>query len=136
MLLATNQKHTLEMSETRQSPLFESRSAINEERRLSSSGLIASNNLTNLIIRLIYFLNAAIILFGLAYITTNQANGRYRCSKITVLFDDEIYWENAIVRHHDGSIEERLLMYPYFNGIYRGELHHRELFVQPFLLIF
>jgi hypothetical protein len=120
MLLATNQKHTLEMSETRQSPLFESRSAINE-RRLSSSGLIASNNLTNLIIRFVYFLNAAIILIGLAYITTNQANGRYRCSKITVLFDEEIYWENAIVRHRDGSIGERLLMYPYFNGIYRGE---------------
>lgn len=126
MLWATNKKHTLEFADLEpsfdQNPILAaggSRSSLNE-RRLSSSGLIASNKRTNIIVRFIYFLNSAIVIAGLIYITVAQKSGAYRCKTVTVLFDEE-YWKNAYVMLDDGSVEERLLMYSYFNGIYKGE---------------
>ena len=121
MLIATNEEHTLKLSGMRRSVVVRNESArSNTERRLSFSGLIASNNRVNQIVRFMYFLNAAIILAGLAYITSTQQNGNYRCGTISVLFDEEI-WENAIVILPDGGTEERVLIYSSFNGIYKGE---------------
>ena len=98
MLIATNRKDTLEISEISQQQRGASihRGSSFEERRLSTSGLIASNKWTNHFARFIYFINAAIILAGLGYITVKQSQGQYRCSTVTVLFDEEI-WENAHV---------------------------------------
>lgn len=138
MLIATNQKYNLHhsgMGGIRGSALFGSRNNTNNapltpsmtermtDRRLSFSGLIASNNRVNHFVRLIYFLNAAIILGALGYIAQIQKNGDYRCNTINVLFD-EVIWENAHVQLPDGSIEERLLMYSYFNGIYKEDGGH------------
>ena len=125
MLFATNQKYNLEQSEMRcRSIVLGNRGSRGtfdfDERRLSSSGLIASNNRVNVFVRFIYFLNAAIVLIGLGYITQMQQNGGYRTKSIRVLFGEEI-WENANVQLKNGSVEQRLLIYPYFNGIYNGK---------------
>ena len=120
--MATNQKCNLQIAGMRRSVVLGgSTASVVNERRLSFSGMIASNNRVNHIVRSIYFLNALIILVGLGYITQNQQMGRYRPSAIEVLFD-EVIWEDANVLLDDGSIEQRLLIYSYFNGIYRGEI--------------
>lgn len=123
MLIATNETYNLQLSgmRPRRSVVFrDGNTASIAERRLSFSGLIASNNRVNHLVRFVYFLNAAILLVGLGYITGTQKNGRYRCGTINVLFDEEI-WEHAHVKLPDGSTENRLLIYSYFNGIYEGE---------------
>ena len=122
MLIATNERHDLEISGARwmTRSVMSGSSASVTEGRLSSSGLIASNNRVNHIVRVIYFLNAAIVLGGLGYITVTQKDGHYRSNSISVLFDEEI-WEHAHVRLPDDSIEQRLLIYSHFNGIYKGE---------------
>lgn len=128
MLFATNQKYNLEQSEMRSSVVLGNRGSRGTfdsvERRLSTSGLIASNNRVNHFVRFIYFLNAAIVLIGLGYITQMQQNGGYRTKSIRVLFGEEI-WESANVQLRNGSVEQRLLIYPYFNGIYNGKTRTR-----------
>ena len=119
MLIATNEKHDLEISGMRQLEMSGS-TALVTDHRLSFSGLIASNNRVNHIVRFVYFLNAAIVLAGLGYITSTQKDGYYRCNRISVLFDEEV-WEDAYIRLRDGSIKERLLIYSSFNGIFEGE---------------
>lgn len=124
LLIATNKKHDLEISgardmDMRRSALFSHTDAATD-RRLSFSGLIASNNRVNSIVRIIYLFNAAILLCGLAILSAMQYNGRYRCRTINVAFGEQI-WEEAHVMFDDGSIEERLLIYSYFNGLYKGE---------------
>ena len=114
LLIATNKKHDLEISGARTSSAT--------DRRLSFSGLIASNNRVNSIVRIIYLFNAAILLCGLAVLSAMQYNGRYRCRTINVAFGEQI-WEEAHVMFDDGSIEERLLIYSYFNGLYKGEVN-------------
>lgn len=124
MLIATNEKYNLEISGRRQSFMLSrnaSTPSVTMERRLSFSGLIASNNRVNHFVRFIYFLNAAIILAGLAYIASEQHGGAYRASSINVIFNEEI-WENARVQVGDDDIEKRLLVYSSFNGIYKGEM--------------
>jgi len=117
ILMAANQKQDLEISGERgMTGVTESAS----ERRLSFSGLIASNNRVNHLVRFVYFLNATIVLVGLGIIANNQDHGEYRCKRVTVLFDEEI-WEKAYVRVPDGNFEKRLLIYSYFNGIYQEE---------------
>lgn len=122
MLAATNEKYILliEQDASRNSPFSGSVNTRTEsERRLSSSGLIVSNNRVNRFVRLVYFLNAAIVLIGLGIITRGQKAGDYRSRRISVIFDEEI-WESAPVRLEDGSTEDRLLVYSSFNGVYQG----------------
>ena len=95
--MATNQKCNLQKAGMRRSVVLGgSTASVVNERRLSFSGMIASNNRVNHIVRSIYFLNALIILVGLGYITQNQRMGRYRPSAIEVLFD-EVILEDANV---------------------------------------
>ena len=75
--MATNQKYNLEMTDMLQVRQL-NRTTIDSDRRLSFSGKIASNNRVNHFVRLIYFLNAAIVLIGLGYITHTQKSGYYR----------------------------------------------------------
>ena len=118
LLLATNQKYNLEMDERRSSVITGSRASLDRERRLSSSGLITSNNRVNFMVKLVYFLNVAIILAGLGYISQEQKDGAYSTESIKVMFD-EMIWENADVLLENGETEQRLLIYSYFNGVYK-----------------
>ena len=75
MLFATNKKHTLQMSEMRNSLALgtgRNRGALDgqvqSDRRLSYSGLIASKSRVNFLVKVVYFLNAIIIFVGLGYI--------------------------------------------------------------------
>ena len=64
--MATNQKCNLQIAGMRRSVVLGgSTASVVNERRLSFSGMIASNNRVNHIVRSIYFLNALIILVGL-----------------------------------------------------------------------
>jgi len=123
MLIATNESYNLEVQPSPHREMRRASTASINERRLTFSGLIASNNRVNHIVRSVYFLNATILLVGLSILTVSQKNGLYRCNAINVLFDEEI-WEHAYVRLPDDSIEERLLIYSYFNGIYQEEGYH------------
>ena len=107
------------MAGMRRSVIFRGSVTSVNERRLSFSGLIASNNRVNHFVRFIYFLNAAIILVGLGYITEAQKSGKYRARLINVIFD-EVIWENAYVQLGDRT-EQRLLVYSYFNGVYKED---------------
>ena len=121
MLIATNKKSTIEIESTEQgTDLIESASPMNEHR-LSSSGLIVSKRGISRIARLVYFLNATIVLLGILYITVKQHVASFRCTSITVVFD-EVISEDANVLLDDGSIDQRLLVYSFFNGVYIGEI--------------
>lgn len=119
MLIATIKRHTLELPGRRLS-LFANRSLF--DSRSPIAGLMVSNNRANTFARLVYFLNAAVLLGGLAYITVSQGKGEYRCKSVTVSFNEEI-WEHAhVFVPGDGSkIEDRLLIYSHFSGTYKGE---------------
>jgi hypothetical protein len=128
LLVAANQHYSLEMGEMRRYTMERTdrrdvmarSTASMVERRLSFSGLIASNNHVNRVVRFIYFLNAAFVLGGLGYITQKQKQGHYRCNSINVVFDEEV-WERAIIALPNGETDERLLIYSTFNGIYREQ---------------
>jgi hypothetical protein len=128
LLVAANQHYSLEMGEMRRYTMERTdrrdvmarSTASMVERRLSFSGLIASNNHVNRVVRFIYFLNAAFVLGGLGYITQKQKQGHYRCNSINVVFDEEV-WERAIIALPNGDTDERLLIYSTFNGIYREQ---------------
>ena len=89
------------------------------DRQLSFSGLIVSNTRANQLVKTVYYLNAIVVLVGLGYTTQAQKDGKYRCNTIDVMFD-EVIWESVQAR--DGRNEDRLLMYSYFNGLYKGEV--------------
>ena len=118
MLMATNRKYHLQMADRRRSVFQSTTSGSVNERRLSFTGLIASNNRVNYLIRFIYFFNVAVVLIGLGYITRVQDNGAYRAGTIQVQFEE--VWEDANVVLESG-IEQRLLIYPFFNGVYKEE---------------
>lgn len=50
-------------------------------------------------------------------VTIKQSNGDYQCKSITVIIKDEV-WEESIVKVPGKDIEEMVLIYPYFNGVY------------------
>lgn len=130
MLIATNQEHTvkLKLSEMQRSISVGEDRGSALERMLSvsgliSSGLIASRNRVNLIVRFMYFLNAVIIVAGLVSIHVATRNGQFICRSINVLFDEEV-WENAIVVRPGERTMERLLIYSSFNGVYKEDGTH------------
>jgi len=75
MLMATNRKYHLQMADRRRSVFQSTTSGSVNERRLSFTGLIASNNRVNYLIRFIYFFNVAVVLIGLGYITRYKIMG-------------------------------------------------------------
>ncbi len=127
-MIATNQRYTLESPEEKSTTVIKSgprsrgsilRDPDSLRRNASFVGLMASNNRPNRISRFIYFLNAAIVLSGLAYMTVKQKQGAYRCNTLTVTFNEDI-WEHAIAKQVDGKeMEQKLLIYSYFSGIYK-----------------
>ena len=83
-------------------------------RNILSSGTMISNSRSNNIARLLYYLNGVILLSGLTYLSVMQSQGKYRCRRVDVSFSEEI-WERATI---SGSNDTKLLVYPFFNGIY------------------
>lgn len=75
----------------------------------------------NRFIRLIYFLNAGLMVAGLSILMVKQNNGEYRCKSFSVYFGDDS-WEDAWVELDNGDMEKRLLVYAHFNGIYVGKM--------------
>ena len=71
----------------------------------------------------VYFINLVAMLAGMCVVTIKQENGDYQCQEITVKHPDNV-WENGIVMWPDGTVEEMVLNYPYFNGIYRQDGSH------------
>jgi hypothetical protein len=84
-------------------------------------------------IRLVYCINAALMISGIVVLMINQDIGEYRCKSKSIAFGDEV-WEEAWVKLGpcivdsdcgDGQLcrasncyEQRLLVYSHFNGIY------------------
>jgi len=98
-------------------------------------------------IRLVYCMNAALMLSGISILMVNQDAGKYRCRSKSIAFGDEV-WEEAWVKLGPCNIdsdcgdgqqclesvesdcgdgqqcqksycyEQRLLIYSHFNGIY------------------
>jgi hypothetical protein len=58
---------------------------------------------------------------GLSVLMVKQNNGEYRCKSFSVYFGDDS-WEDAWVELDNGDMEERLLVYSHFNGIYVGKM--------------
>ncbi|KAL7516968.1 hypothetical protein ACHAWX_001938 [Stephanocyclus meneghinianus] len=79
----------------------------------------------NRFIRLIYFLNAGLMVAGLSILMVKQNNGEYRCKSFSVYFGDDS-WEDAWVELDNGDMEKRLLVYAHFNGIYVGKPRYVE----------
>jgi len=72
----------------------------------------------------LYFVNLAVFLAVMIIVSVRQTNGKYQCESITIRFGDEV-WEKAYVQWPEsssmftpGSIEERVLVYSFFNGVY------------------
>jgi len=77
----------------------------------------------SLFLKAVYFLNLCAMVAGMCFVTIKQADGVYQCQEITARFPDNI-WEGGIVMWPDGRVEEMILNYPYFNGVYRQEGSH------------
>ncbi|KAL7544328.1 hypothetical protein ACHAWF_007712 [Thalassiosira exigua] len=82
---------------------------------------ISSKSCAHRLARTVYFLNAIVLLAGMASISYNQHRGVYRCKTLTIEFDEKI-WEDALVTvEEDGFDEPWHLVYSYFNGIYEED---------------
>lgn len=122
LLIATVKRHTIEipMGEDRKSVVM-SRDIFGDQksvhRDILRSGSMISNSRSNNIARMLYYLNGIVLLSALTYLSSMQSRGRYRCLRIDVVFSEHI-WEKAKIV---GSEDTRLLVYPYFNGIYQAD---------------
>jgi len=101
-------------------------------------------------IRLVYCVNAALMLIGISILMFKQDSGEYRCKSKSIAFGDEV-WEKAWVKlgpcnadsdcsddrqqcKESYCYEQRLLVYSHFNGIYeestRDKHHGRPRYVE------
>jgi len=77
----------------------------------------------SLFLKAVYFLNLCAMVAGMCFVTIKQADGVYQCQEISARLPDNV-WERGLVMWPDGRIEEMILNYPYFNGVYRQEGSH------------
>ncbi len=86
----------------------------------------SSSRRKGIFLRTLYFLNIFGLLSGMAIINMKQNRGDYYCNSITVTFGNEI-WEDAIILTAEGNIESSVLVFSYFNGVYKksDEMHNR-----------
>lgn len=123
LLVATANKHTIEIPlGTNRKSVIMSRDLFGANQKsvhrdILRSGSMISNSRSNNIARSLYYLNGVILLSGLIYLSVNQSRGFYRCRRIDVSFSEHV-WEKANLA---GSDETRLLVFPYFNGIYQQD---------------
>jgi hypothetical protein len=80
---------------------------------------VASGEWPYRVARLVYFVNAALIVIGMAIITRNQNRGLYRCQSLTFNIGEDMWEEANILKNGSSHLtEKRLLIYTYFSGIY------------------
>ncbi len=60
------------------------------------------------------------LLAGMIFVTIRQSRGYFQCQSITVIYKEEI-WEESLVRMPGEDAKEMVLMYPYFNGVYKQD---------------
>ncbi|KAL7535670.1 hypothetical protein ACHAXR_006658 [Thalassiosira sp. AJA248-18] len=65
-----------------------------------------------------YFLNFCALVIGMVWVTVKQKQGAFYADSITVTFGDQV-WNDAIVTWDTGAVETRILLFSYFNGVYR-----------------
>ena len=73
------------------------------------------------LLKVIFFMNLALLLIGIIAIGDKQDRGVYLCNSVTVIFGDHV-WENALVKNKTDPAQspyETTLVYSYFNGIYK-----------------
>jgi hypothetical protein len=75
----------------------------------------------NRFVRLMYFFNAGVMITLLCVIMTKQNQGAYRCKSFSVQFGDNT-WDESWIELENGGLEQRLLVYSHFNGVYIGEI--------------
>ena len=81
----------------------------------------------------LYFINICALLTGMVIVNTKQDAGVFQCDSITVEFGNEI-WEDAISLTPDGEIDRAVLVFSYFNGVYKRNGTHdgRPVYVSVF----
>src|SRR5210317_2240311 len=60
------------------------------------------------------------LLAGMIFVTIRQSHGYFQCQSITVIYKEEI-WEESFVRMPGEDAKEMVLIYPYFNGVYKQD---------------
>jgi hypothetical protein len=82
--------------------------------------------------KVLYFINLILMMAGMIMVSLNQSRGKYHADSITVTFGNDV-WENAYVKvSPDGNrgtnttngYDEMVLVYSWFNGVYKREGMH------------
>eukprot|EP01082_Thalassiosira_pseudonana_P006650 g5768.t1.2.5e174189 g5768 g5768.t1 contig20:127292-129425(+) len=82
--------------------------------------------------KVLYFINLILMMAGMVLVSLNQSRGKYHADSITVTFGNDV-WENAYVKvSPDGNkgtnttngYDEMVLVYSWFNGVYKREGMH------------
>mmetsp|Transcript_33482 Transcript_33482/g.61658 ORF Transcript_33482/g.61658 Transcript_33482/m.61658 type:complete len:435 (-) Transcript_33482:113-1417(-) len=71
-----------------------------------------------LFVKFVYIFNLLLSYAGLTAIGIMQRAGTFQCKSVTVTFGQDI-WENAWVETSPGRTENMVLVYSYFNGVYK-----------------
>ncbi|KAL7549956.1 hypothetical protein ACHAWF_013212 [Thalassiosira exigua] len=71
-------------------------------------------------VKVVFLCNFFLLLGGMIVIDVFQASGTFQCNSITVTFGEDI-WEDALVETESGALEQRILVYSHFNGVYEKE---------------
>jgi hypothetical protein len=88
--------------------------------RIGVSGRgVASREWPYRVARCVYFVNAALIMIGMAIITRDESRGLYRCKSLSFNIGEDIWDEANILKDESSHMTEpRLLVYTYFAGDY------------------
>lgn len=70
--------------------------------------------------KFLYVFNLILFLAGMITITTLQKSGYLLCNSIMVEFGDDV-WQRAWVQQSSGQYETSVLIYSYFNGVYKQD---------------
>lgn len=70
--------------------------------------------------KFVYVFNLILFLAGMITITTLQKSGFFLCNSVTLEFGDDI-WQRAWVEKSPGQYDTSVLVYSYFNGVYKHD---------------
>ncbi|KAL7517087.1 hypothetical protein ACHAWX_002040 [Stephanocyclus meneghinianus] len=83
----------------------------------------ASRKKMSVFLKSLYVLNLSGMLSGMFWVSYQQMSGSLHCNSVFVTFAEDI-WQDAIVKTPSGEIENKVLIYSYFNGVYRRNSTH------------
>jgi len=70
--------------------------------------------------KFVYVFNLILFLAGMITITILQKSGFFLCNSVTLEFGDDI-WQRAWVEKSPGQYDTSVLVYSYFNGVYKQD---------------